>query len=152
LNIAEKLHLFDGKAMSSVAKISGGSGFEFKRKGELLKATVFARVTPEQKLDIVSLYQEKSYTVAMTGDGINDAPALRKADVGVAMGERGTQIAKEAAAIILKDDSFNSIVSAVEQGRIIFENIQKSVIFLLSCNLTEVMVIAAVTFCIFCRH
>jgi Ca2+-transporting ATPase len=114
-----------------------------------LKASVFARVTPEQKLDIVSLYQKQGHIVAMTGDGINDAPALKKSDVGIAMGERGTQIAKEAADIILKDDSFNSIAIAVEQGRIIFENIQRSIMYLLSCNLAEVLIIAAVTFIYF---
>jgi Ca2+-transporting ATPase len=142
--------LHDGKSKVCRGKNIGEYGsLSSKEKNELLKATVFARVTPEQKLDIVSLYQEKGYIVAMTGDGINDAPALKKADVGIAMGERGTEIAKESADIVLKDDSFNSIVTAVEQGRIIFENIQKSVIFLLSCNLTEVLVIAAVTFLYF---
>ena len=103
---------------------------------------VFARVSPKQKLDIVSVLQEKKFTVGMTGDGINDAPALKKADIGIAMGKKGTQVAQEVAVMIIKDDSFTAIVKAVKQGRIIFENIRKCVIFLLSCNLSELFVIA----------
>jgi Ca2+-transporting ATPase len=103
---------------------------------------VFARVSPKQKLDIVKVLQEKKFVVGMTGDGINDAPALKKADIGIAMGEKGTQVAQEVADMIIKDDSFSSIVVAVEQGRIIFENIRKFVIFLLSCNLSELLVIS----------
>jgi Ca2+-transporting ATPase len=147
LHIAQQLELTDkrgsvisGKDIETIHQLNP------KEKTALLKSSVFARVTPEQKLDIVSFYQKEGHIVAMTGDGINDAPALKKADVGIAMGERGTQIAKESADIILKDDSFNSIAVAVEEGRIIFENIQRAVMYLLSCNLTEVLVIAAVTF------
>jgi P-type Ca2+ transporter type 2C len=114
-------------------------GEELKKK--FLNATVFARVTPKQKLDIVQFYQQQGYIAAMTGDGVNDAPALKKADIGIAMGIRGTQIAKETADLVLKDDSFISIVSAVKEGRIIFENIRKSIMFLLSCNLSEILVI-----------
>ncbi|MCF7956415.1 MAG: cation-transporting P-type ATPase [Phycisphaerae bacterium] len=105
--------------------------------------SVFARVSPEQKLDLIAVHQDAGAVVAMTGDGVNDAPALKKADIGVAMGQRGTQVAQEAADIVLKDDSFSTIIIAVEQGRIIFENIRKFVIFLLSCNISEVMVVFA---------
>ncbi|MEW5912250.1 MAG: cation-transporting P-type ATPase [Thermodesulfobacteriota bacterium] len=108
----------------------------------LLAASVFARVSPKQKLDLIGLHQEQGAVVAMTGDGVNDAPALKKADIGVAMGRRGTQVAREAADMILTDDAFASIVHAVEQGRIIFANIRKFVLYLLSCNVSEVLAVA----------
>ena len=104
---------------------------------------VFARVSPKQKLDLVAVHQQAGAIVAMTGDGVNDAPALKKADIGIAMGKRGTQVAQEAADMVLKDDAFSTIVVAVEQGRIIFENIRKFVIYLLSCNISEVMIVFA---------
>lgn len=113
-----------------------------EEKTQWSNATIFARVSPKQKLNLVKVLQEKGNVVGMTGDGVNDAPALRKADIGIAMGLRGTQVAQEAADMVLKDDSFSSIVTAIKQGRIIFENIQKFVIFLLSCNLSELLVIA----------
>jgi len=108
----------------------------------LLEAAIFARVTPEQKLDLIALHQEHGAIVAMTGDGVNDAPALKKADIGVAMGQRGTQVAKEAADMVLKDDAFETIVAAIRQGRAIFSNIRRFVLYLLSCNVAEVMVVA----------
>ena len=111
-------------------------------EARLLAARVFARVSPRQKLDLIALQQGRGEIVAMTGDGVNDAPALKKADIGIAMGLRGTQVAKEAADMILKDDAFASIVAAIRQGRVIFSNIRKFVIYLLSCNLSEILVVA----------
>jgi Ca2+-transporting ATPase len=102
---------------------------------------VFSRVSPAAKLRIVSLYQRRGDVVAMIGDGVNDAPALRKADIGVAMGIRGTDVAKEAASIVLQDDRFETVTAAVEEGRIIFDNIRKFVFYLFSCNVAEVMVL-----------
>ncbi len=107
------------------------------------QAPILARVSPEQKLDLISLYQDEGIIVAMTGDGVNDAPALKKADIGVAMGERGTQVARDAADMVLTDDAFGTIVLAIEQGRAIFANIRKFVLYLLSCNISEVMTVGA---------
>ena len=113
-----------------------------EEKDRWVNTAVFARVSPKQKLDLVSVLQDRKYIVGMTGDGVNDAPALKKSDIGIAMGQRGTQVAQEVADMVLKDDSFSSIVLAIRQGRIIFDNIRKFVIFLLSCNLSELFVIA----------
>ena len=110
-------------------------------KEQILRAAVFSRVSPKQKLELVSLYQKSGYVVAMTGDGVNDAPALKKADIGIAMGKRGTQVSREAADMVLRDDSFSSIVASIEQGRVIFNNIRKFVAYLLSCNISEILVV-----------
>jgi len=120
------------------------SGFDLENDEKIqpiLKTSLFARVSPKQKLDLIDLYQKNGNIVAMTGDGVNDAPALKKADIGVAMGKRGTQVAREASDMVLKDDAFSTIVSAVEQGRIIFNNIRRFVIYLLSCNISEILTV-----------
>ncbi len=124
-----------GKEFKSVDTISA----EEQRK--YLQANIFARISPRQKLDLVELHQRNGAVVAMTGDGVNDAPALKKADIGIAMGKRGTQVAREAADIILKDDAFGTIAVAIGQGRAIFDSIRKFILFLLSGNMGEIMIV-----------
>jgi Ca2+-transporting ATPase len=114
-------------------------------KNVIERVDVFARVSPEHKLRIVDSLQANGEVVAMTGDGVNDAPAIKRANIGVAMGITGTDVAKETADMVLTDDNYASIVSAVEQGRIIYNNIRKFVFFLLSSNVAEIMVIFLAT-------
>ncbi|MBY0512004.1 MAG: cation-transporting P-type ATPase [Rhodospirillaceae bacterium] len=118
---------------------------EAKRQ-EIAQKHVFARVSPEQKLDLIDLFQHEGAVVAMIGDGVNDAPALTKADIGIAMGQRGTEVAREAADMVLLDDAFSTIVHAVREGRIIFNNIRRFSTYLLSSNLAEVLVVGLAVF------
>jgi len=122
-----------GKDISDIEKLSEA------QKTILLNAIIFARVTPKQKLDIISLFQQNNAIVGMIGDGVNDVPALKKADIGIAMGIRGTEAARASADVILKDDKFTSIELSIQQGRAIFENIRQFIVYLLSSNLAEII-------------
>jgi Ca2+-transporting ATPase len=140
--IAEEIDLFTKNEPSNAIH---GKDLQFEEETnssaetKLLNISVFARVTPEQKLKLIKLYQQNDNVVGMFGDGINDIPALRKADIGIAMGIRGTQAAREAADIILKNDKFTTMELAISQGRAIFDHIRQFVVYLLSCNLAEVV-------------
>ena len=137
LTTEEEVEAEQGKALKSPEELSQ------QEHERLRQVPIFARVSPEQKLNLIALHQEAGSIVAMTGDGVNDAPALKKADIGVAMGKRGTQVAKEAADMVLQDDAFSSIIAAVEQGRAIFNNIRKFTLYLLSGNVGEIIAVAA---------
>jgi Ca2+-transporting ATPase len=131
--------LSDGQAIIDGRELDALSDSELTAR--LSQVGAFSRITPQHKLRLVQALQARGDIVAMLGDGVNDAPALRKADIGVAMGIRGTDVAKEAAAIVLQDDRFETVTAAVEEGRIIFDNIRKFVFYLFSCNVAEVLVL-----------
>lgn len=139
-------HLATAKAIAEELGITGEaiSGEELRRRdlNKLIDSVnIFARIDPEQKLQIVKALQKKGNVVAVTGDGVNDAPALKKAEIGVAMGIRGTEVSKEAADLILLDDNFSSIVEAIEEGRKIYHNIKKFIIYLFSGNVGELLIV-----------
>ena len=138
--IAEEIGLIaPGHQVLTGADIEDKSQEEMR---EIVKITdVYARVSPEHKMKIVDALRDNHEVVAMTGDGVNDAPAIKRADIGIAMGITGTDVAKETADMVLTDDNYASIVSAVEQGRVIYSNIRKFVYYLISCNMGEILII-----------
>ena len=147
--IAEAVGLVDDAGEAAVItgkEMKPANELSKKDKQRILQTPIFARFDPEQKLDLIQVYQDHDKVVAMTGDGVNDAPALKKANIGVAMGQRGTEVAREAADMVLRDDSFASIVEAIRQGRTIFGNIRKFVIYMLSGNTGEIFAVSLVAF------
>lgn len=138
--IAKDLGLADDESQAMMGNNIDSMSDEDLR--EVVKNTkVFARVSPEHKVRIVTALRDNGDVAAMTGDGVNDAMAIKKADIGISMGITGTDVAKNTADMILTDDNFASIVAAVEEGRIIFSNIKKFVYFLLSCNIGEILLV-----------
>jgi Ca2+-transporting ATPase len=141
--VARELGLLKNGRVVTGAELEAMSDEAFDREVETIE--VYARVSPAHKLRVVGALQNKGHIVAMTGDGVNDAPALKKADIGIAMGITGTDVTKEAAAMTLTDDNFASIVAAVEEGRGIFGNIKKYLMYLLSSNIGEILLMAGAT-------
>jgi Ca2+-transporting ATPase len=138
--VAKEVGIYkEGDMVLTGAELDKMSDEEFEKIVE--RVTVYARVSPEHKLRIVKALKKRGHIVAMTGDGVNDAPAVKAADVGVAMGISGTDVTREAADLVLADDNFATIVRAVEQGRVIYDNIRKYARFLISCNFDELLVI-----------
>jgi Ca2+-transporting ATPase len=140
LAVARELGLPEAGRALTGAQLEAMDEAQFDR--ELESIGVYARVSPAHKLRVVTAWQRRGHIVAMTGDGVNDAPALKKADIGIAMGITGTAVSKEAAAMTLTDDNFASIVAAVEEGRAIFDNIKKYLMYLLSANIGEIGLMA----------
>ncbi len=138
--IARELGILEKGRVVTGAELDGMDPGDFENQVETIE--VYARVSPAHKLRVISAFQKKGYFIAMTGDGVNDAPALKKADIGIAMGITGTDVTKEAAAMMLTDDNFASIVAAVEEGRGVFGNIKKYLMYLLSSNIGEIGLMA----------
>ncbi len=137
--IGAEIGLLEGHRVLTGAEIAKMTDEELADVAEDVR--IYARVDPEHKLRIVDALKRRGHTVAMTGDGVNDAPALKRADIGVAMGLIGTDVSREAADMVLADDNFATIVEAVRQGRVVFDNLSKSILFLLSCNISEVAIV-----------
>ena len=136
--IAKELGILrEGDKAITGSQLSEMSDEEFEK--EFMNISVYARVQPEHKTRIVNAWRKAGYVTAMTGDGVNDAPAVKEADIGVSMGKNGTDVTREASGIVLLDDDFSTLVAAVEEGRIIYQNIRKFIRYLLSCNIGEVV-------------
>ena len=137
--IGGEVGLLEGKRVVTGIELEKMTDDELYEEVEDIR--IYARVNPEHKLRIVDALKRRGHVVAMTGDGVNDAPALKRADIGVAMGFIGTDVSREAADMVLADDNFATIVHAVEQGRVVFDNLRKFILFLLSCNMSEVLIV-----------
>lgn len=148
-NVARQVSIADEKDPVAYTGEEIMKLYESDKSDQLARSSIFARVDPRQKLDILNIFKKAGDIVGMTGDGVNDAPALKMANIGIAMGKRGSQVAKEYADMVLKTDNFPSIITAIRQGRIIFGNIRKFVVYQLSYHLSEILMIAAVSFSIF---
>jgi P-type Ca2+ transporter type 2C len=142
--VGAEIGLLEGKAVVTGAQLERMTDEELYETVEDIR--IYARVDPEHKLRIVDALKRRGHVVAMTGDGVNDAPALKKADIGVAMGRVGTDVSREAADMVLADDDFATIVTAVREGRVVFDNLRKFILFLLSCNMSEVLIVFITTF------
>jgi len=142
--IGAEIGLLEGKQVLTGVELGAMTDDELFNVVEDVR--IYARVDPEHKLRIVDALKKRGHTVAMTGDGVNDAPALKKADIGVAMGRVGTDVSREAADMVLADDKFATIVDAIRQGRAVYDNLKKFILFLLSCNVSEVLIIFTTTF------
>ena len=141
--VAEEIGIYrEGDLLLDGEKLAAMSDQELERIVD--RVTVYARVSPIDKLKIVRAWKKRGEVVAMTGDGVNDAPALKQADIGIAMGITGTEVTKDAADLVLADDNFATILKAVERGRWIYDNIKKYLTYLLRCNITEVAVIGGI--------
>src|SRR5262249_37375006 len=138
--IAKMLGIGDGRTAVTGAQIEEMN--EAALQETVQNVDVFARASPEHKLRLVNAIQANKQIVAMTGDGVNDAPSLKKAEIGVAMGIKGTEVTKEAAGMILADDNFASITAAVKEGRTVYNNIEKAILFMLPTNVAQALVIA----------
>ena len=142
--IARMLGIGDGKTAITGAEIEEMDTASLQER--VRDVDVFARASPEHKLRLVKAIQANKQIVAMTGDGVNDAPALKKADIGVAMGIKGTEVTKEAAEMVLADDNFASITAAVHEGRTVYNNIEKAILFILPTNVAQALVITVAIF------
>ena len=142
--IAKMLDIGDGKTAVTGAEVAEMDMATLQET--VAKVDVFARASPEHKLRLVKAIQANEQVVAMTGDGVNDAPALKKADIGVAMGIKGTEVTKEAAEMVLADDNFASITAAVKEGRTVYNNIEKAILFMLPTNVAQALVILVAIF------